>query len=191
METFRSSLKKKIKEMIGEKWDALNDQLIRIMHRWEKSPRTLFYNDNLLQLTEDNLRTTVRNNLHIISSITQLVHSTNYPFTHDKVAELKQQVSNITELLQIWMNVDKKRQSTAFALNEILSLLEDIKPQVINGNESLMPSLYSKLDNVERQAKVLNLDGEWRSRILQLCAQYKRDIENRKTRGSFDGGQLE
>jgi len=191
METFRSSLKKKIKEMIGEKWDALNDQLIRIMHRWEKSPRTLFYNENLLQLTEDNLRTTVRNNLHIISSITQLVHSTNYPFTHDKVAELKQQVSNITELLQIWMNVDKKRQSTAFALNEILSLLEDIKPQVINGNESLMPSLYSKLDNVERQAKVLNLDGEWRSRILQLCAQYKRDIENRKTRGSFDGGQLE
>ena len=107
-------------EMIGQKWEALNDQLIRIMHRWEKSPRTLFYNQNLLELTEDNLRVTVRNNLHIISSITQLVHSTNYPFTHDKVAQLKQQVSNITELLQIWMNVDKKRQSTAFALNEIL-----------------------------------------------------------------------
>ena len=102
-------------------------------------------------LTEENLRTTVRNNLHIISSITQLVHSTNYPFTHDKVAELKQQVSNITELLQIWMNVDKKRQSTAFALNEILSLLEDIKPQIINGKDSLMP-LFPKLDNVERQA---------------------------------------
>ena len=122
-------------------------------------------------------------NLHIIKSIAQLVHATNYPFTHDKVAHLKQQVRAITELLESWMYVDKKRQSTAFALEEMLSLLEDIKPQIriasARNDAKLKQKILEKLDQVQSQALSFQLETQWRKNILAAISNM-RDEVNRK-----------
>ena len=117
----------------------------------------------------------------------QLVHATNYPYTHDKVAHLKQQVLNITELLQRWMYVDKKRQSTAFALEEMLSLLEDIKPQIASASDIMIPGILEKLKHVENQALAFDLEEQWRKNILSAIMKMKKQLNSRL--GRRRGGQ--
>ena len=183
MGTFRDALQNTLQTILGEKWQPLNMSLLKIMRKWEKSPKTLFFNSSLLTVTEQSVRLTVTQNLHIIKSIAQLVHATNYPFTHDKVAHLKQQVRAITELLESWMYVDKKRQSTAFALEEMLSLLEDIKPQIriasARNDAKLKQKILEKLDQVQSQALSFQLETQWRKNILTAISNM-RDEVNRK-----------
>jgi hypothetical protein len=180
------SLPHVLKELLGVKWEPLRISLSRILIRWERDhEKALFYNENLLGESENNVRLIVKNNLHIIFSIHQLVHATNYPYTHDKVAHLKQQVLNITELLQRWMYVDKKRQSTAFALEEMLSLLEDIKPQVASASNIMIPGILEKLQHVENQALAFDLEEQWRKNILSAILKMKKQLNSRlgRTRG--------
>ena len=64
----------------------------------------------LREMSDQNIHHIVNGNVHVCSQISQLIHGTNYPQKHDKVAILKTCINNVLELLRMWKFADRTKK---------------------------------------------------------------------------------
>merc|ERR1711939_546321 len=158
METLRSTFVLKLEDLIKEDWDDFKEFLSQALEKWENAANTLFFNPSLVRADEENAKTILHGNLHVMKSISQLIYLTNYPQNHDKVAELKVNCKDLIGLLEIQIQSDRRRQNTAVILNHVLSALEQIKQVILTQQIQYFPWCQEELRKILAKIDGLRLD---------------------------------
>ena len=159
METLRKTFVLKLENLIQDDWEDFKAYLHQTLEDWSQPANSsLFLRPDLMQPSETNAKQILDGNLHVMGSISQLVYLTNYPQNHDKVAELKVNIKDLIGLLEIQIQSDRRRQNTAVVLNNILSVLEQVKQLVVTRQSVYFPWCNEELTKIVNKVEDLRLD---------------------------------
>ena len=159
METLRKTFVLKLENRMQDDWEDFKAYLHQTLEDWSQPANSsLFLRPDLMQPSETNAKQILDGNLHVMGSISQLVYLTNYPQNHDKVAELKVNIKDLIGLLEIQIQSDRRRQNTAVVLNNILSVLEQVKQLVVTRQSVYFPWCNEELTKIVNKVEDLRLD---------------------------------
>ena len=108
MEKLRLRFEEKLSEMVGPQWVSFEGRLNEALKQWIGSGRMLFCTPGMetAGASEENINNILKSNHRLMCSIDELVHSTRYRRTDDKVADLKLGMKNIIDLLEAVSSTD-------------------------------------------------------------------------------------
>uniref|UniRef100_A0A7S1C353 Uncharacterized protein n=1 Tax=Bicosoecida sp. CB-2014 TaxID=1486930 RepID=A0A7S1C353_9STRA len=181
----------KVEEIVGASaWPGFERRLVATLQQWAGTQTMLFFVPQLANQEFDNRDFVVRSNLHVVGEITELVFATRWPKNHDKVADIKEALASLKEMMQVQLEKiqsagQSEEMETQQRLRKMVTVLEWVKQVIEDNSTEQLADARRELMEVQTQAQSMGPDGEV---VLQVVANLSRRLVTMDAAAGTAGG---